>query len=77
MRVNRQTKQSTLLENLTDDAIASFYVTKFSTISLYLTKLLRHIQLWNSVISYIQRNPPKIVYWYIIQAVTWTSATCW
>ena len=29
----------TLLENLTDDAIAKFYVTKFSTISLYLTKL--------------------------------------
>ena len=29
----------TLLENLTDDAIAKLYVTKFSTISLYLTKL--------------------------------------
>ena len=29
----------TLLENLTDDAIAKFYVTKFSTISLFLTKL--------------------------------------
>ena len=28
-----------LLENLTDDAIALLYVTKFSTISLYLTKL--------------------------------------
>ena len=28
-----------LLENLTDDAIAQLYVTKFLTISLYLTKL--------------------------------------
>ena len=28
-----------LLENLTDDAIALLYVTKFVTISLYLTKL--------------------------------------
>ena len=30
---------TTLLENLTDDTIASLYVTKFSTISIYLTKL--------------------------------------
>ena len=32
---------STLLESLTDDAIAQLYVTKLSTISLYLTKLAR------------------------------------
>ena len=29
----------TLLKNLTDEAIAQLYVTKCSTISLYLTKL--------------------------------------
>ena len=29
----------TLLKDLTDDAIAQLYVTKFLTISLYLTKL--------------------------------------
>ena len=28
-----------MLENLTDGAIAKLYVTKFSTISLYLTKI--------------------------------------
>ena len=33
------TYRSTLLENLSGDAIALLYVTKFLTISLYLTKL--------------------------------------
>ena len=38
-RVGNQVQQDTLLDKLTDDAIAQLYVTKFSTISLYLTKL--------------------------------------
>ena len=41
----------TLLENLTDDAIALLCAKKISIISLYLTKTLRHIELSNSVIS--------------------------
>ena len=36
---NQFFKYLSLLENLSDDAIASLYVTKFSIISLYLTKL--------------------------------------
>ena len=36
---HRQSMQRTLLKNLTNDAIAQLYVTKCSTISLYLTKL--------------------------------------
>ena len=37
--VNTLTLPYTLVENLTDDAIALLYVTKFSTVSLCLTKL--------------------------------------
>ena len=36
---SRETPYISLLQNLTDDAIASLYVTKFSKISLYLNKL--------------------------------------
>ena len=55
--------KGTLLENLTDGVIAKLYVTKFSTISLYVTKLYvtySAVELGNSVISYQQRNPPKL-----------------
>ena len=49
-----------MLENLTDDAIALLFVKKFSIISRSLFDLtLRHIELGNSVICHIQRNPPK------------------
>ena len=40
----------------------SLYVTKFSTIFFYIyiyDETLLHIELCNSVISHIQRNPPK------------------
>ena len=45
----------TLIENLSDDGIAQLYVTKFSTISLNLTKLYitHHI-------CHIKRNPKKM-----------------
>ena len=49
----------TLLGNVLLTLFLSF-VAKFSTISLYLTKLLRLIELCNSVISLIQRNPTKL-----------------
>ena len=52
--------KTTLLENLTDDAIAQLYVTKFSTISLYVTELYVTKSFAISVISQIQRNPPKL-----------------
>ena len=45
---------ATLLPNLTDDAIAKLPVTKFSTISLHLTKLyVTYVELCNSVFSHI------------------------
>ena len=47
-----------LLENLTDDAIAKPYVTKFSTIFSLFDVNLRHIDLCNCVIS--QQNPPTL-----------------
>ena len=48
MFMNSPTVACTLLENFTDNAIASLYVTKLSLISLNLTK--RHIELASSVI---------------------------
>ena len=42
---------STLLENITDDAIAQLCVTKFSTISLYFTKLFVTYSFVSSVTS--------------------------
>ena len=51
-------KIATPLENLTGDAAAQLYVTKFST-SIRLNFTSYTVELCNSVISHIQRNPPK------------------
>ena len=45
-------KPSILLENLTDDANAQLYMTKFSSVPLYLSKL-RKIEVCINVIRYI------------------------
>ena len=45
-------KPSILLENLTDDANAQLYMTKFSSVPLYLSKLCK-IEVCINVIRYI------------------------
>ena len=46
--------------NVTDDAIAELYETKFSTIpSTVFDETLRHVEQCNSAISQIPRNLPK------------------
>ena len=51
-----------LLENVTDDTIAQLYVTKFTTISLYLTKLYvtQSYAIASSQTS-TAKNPPKLL----------------
>ena len=50
----------TLLENSTEDAIAQLYVTKFSTISLYLTKI--YVTQSFAMGHQPHQNPPKQFY---------------
>ena len=84
--VNGQTC-STLLQNLTDDAIASLYVTKFSKISLYLNKLyvtycraLQHTV--ESSVTYIAKSAHNLsnsahTYTYIHTLTAHIAASSW
>ena len=58
MFMNSPTVACTLLENFTDDAIASLYVTNCSTISLNLTKLYASHRAF--VIIQMKRIPPTL-----------------
>ena len=59
----------TLLENLTDNAISLLYVTKFTTISLYLTKLYVTYSTYQNFSNSVYRRQYILTSWITLRVL--------